>query len=54
MSEEEEEERLVGTPCPVAKCKGYVKYDPQDQTWECDRGHSVGGSFQNLRKSRTD
>jgi len=39
----EEEERLVGTPCPVPNCQGYVKSFIADGTIEesftCDYGH---------------
>ncbi|MGA8856310.1 MAG: hypothetical protein WB643_03980 [Candidatus Bathyarchaeia archaeon] len=44
MSEEDEdeEERLVGTPCPVPNCQGFVKNvskDPNLEEFECDYGH---------------
>lgn len=37
-SEDEEERELVGTPCPVPNCQGFVKYNEEDEL-VCDFGH---------------
>jgi hypothetical protein len=41
MSEDEQKPRLVGVPCPVPNCRGYVKNISDDDHEElvCDYGH---------------
>lgn len=44
MSEDEGEgeRELVGTPCPVPNCQGFVKYDDEKDEYFCDFGHILG------------
>jgi hypothetical protein len=40
--DEEEDEEIVGIPCPVPNCRGFVKdvsEDPRYEELQCDYGH---------------